>query len=334
MIDRKHLTTQLISMMSYKRPAYSVSETEFANKFLSPVFGEPDGHGNFICVVGQKPSVLFASHYDTVHKTPGTQSVVMDKTTGILSKGDFDGECLGADCTTGIWLQLEMIRQGVEGVYVCHAAEEIGGIGSRGLVTDQTNYDNHLSNLNNTPWLSDIDAVISFDRFGTNSIITHQSTMRTCSDYFGYSLSTILLGQKDGWSLNLDTFGSYTDSMEYAGIIPECTNLSVGYFNQHTPRETQDVFFALDLLEKLIQADWGALEIEREPTPLDTWGNYSDGVLEDYERLEVEAIQRLIVDYPTKLAEMLYDLDIDLEVLVEHLNLDYYQVDYYRKRVL
>ena len=53
MIDRKHLTTQLISMMSYKRPAYSVSETEFANKFLSPVFGEPDGHGNFICVVGQ-----------------------------------------------------------------------------------------------------------------------------------------------------------------------------------------------------------------------------------------------------------------------------------------
>ena len=67
---------------------------------------------------------------------------------------------------------------------------------------------------------------------------------------------------------------------------------------------------------------------------MDTWGNYSDGVLEDYERLEVEAIQRLIVDYPTKLAEMLYDLDIDLEVLVEHLNLDYYQVDYYRKRVL
>lgn len=315
---------QLVTMMSYKRPAYSASEKAFADRFLWPVFGNPDRFGNFIHIIGDKPSVMFAAHYDTVHKTEGMQGVTMNHNTGIMSKTKVDGECLGADCTTGVWMLLNMIEAGVEGVYVCHAAEEVGGLGSRGIVEDY---------LENNPygmyaWLDYIKAVISFDRLGTTSVVTHQTGERTCSDIFGYSLIDALGHQ---WNLELDKYGTYTDSMEYAEIIPECTNISVGYYNQHTVRETQDVFFALDLLEKLIQADWGQLEIEREPTPLMIWTSPEETDMDVKEIIEIEAIERLIADHPKRLAEMLYDLNLDVELLVEHLQLDHFQTAYYRR---
>tara|TARA_B110000908_G_scaffold46195_1_gene56266 strand:- start:13182 stop:14183 length:1002 start_codon:yes stop_codon:yes gene_type:complete len=327
-MNKFDLIQELIAMMAYKRPAYSASEKAFADRFLRPTFGNPDRFGNYIHIIGHEPRVLFAAHYDTVHKTEGMQSVTMDHATGIMSKTYPDKECLGADCTTGVWLQLNMIKAGVEGVYVCHAAEEIGGIGSRGIVNSYVDYQNNDSDINTYPWLDHIDAVISFDRLGTTSVVTHQSLERTCSDIFGYSLIDRLAGQ---WRLELDTYGSYTDSMEYAEIIPECTNISVGYYNQHTPRETQDVFFALDLLEKLKQADWGALEIEREPTPLSIWNEPDSGDLEDKDVKEIEAIEKLILDHPKRLAEMLYDLNLDVEVLIDQLQLDHYQIDRYRE---
>ena len=319
---------QLIAMMAYKRPAYSKSEKAFADRFLLPVFGNPDRFGNFIHIIGDNPSVLFAAHYDTVHKTEGMQNVTMDHATGMMSKTYPDKECLGADCTTGVWLQLNMIKAGVEGVYVCHAAEEIGGIGSRGIVNSYVDYQNNDSDINTYPWMDSINAVISFDRLGTTSVVTHQSLERTCSDIFGYSLIDILAGQ---WNLELDSYGTYTDSMEYAEIIPECTNISVGYYNQHTPRETQDVFFALDLLEKLIQADWGRLEIEREPTPLDIWNSHEEQDMDFKDTMEIEAIERLISEHPKRLAEMLFELNLDVEILVEHLQLDHFQTEYYRR---
>lgn len=328
-INKFDLIQELIAMMAYKRPAYSASEKAFADRFLRPTFGNPDRFGNYIHIIGDEPRVLFAAHYDTVHKTEGMQSVTMDHTTGIMSKTKLDGECLGADCTTGVWLQLNMIKAGVEGVYVCHAAEEIGGIGSRGIVNSYVDYQNNDSDINTYPWLDNIDAVISFDRLGTTSVVTHQSLERTCSDIFGYSLIDRLAGQ---WNLELDSYGTYTDSMEYAEIISECTNISVGYYNQHTPRETQDVFFVLDLLEKLKLADWGALEIEREPTPLSIWNEPEEDDMDVTEEMEVEAIERLVADHPRRLAEMLFDLNIDVEVLVEQLNLDYFKVDQYRRK--
>ncbi len=319
---------QLITMMSYKRPAYSASEKAFADRFLLPVFGNPDRFGNFIHIVGDQPDVLFAAHYDTVHKTEGMQGVTMDHATGMMTKTAFDGECLSADCTTGVWLQLNMIEAGVEGVYVCHAAEEIGGIGSRGIVNSWVDFQNRDSNINAYPWLDYIDAVISFDRLGTTSVVTHQTGERTCSDIFGYSLIDLLSGQ---WNLELDKHGVYTDSMEYAEIVPECTNISVGYYQQHTSKETQDVFFALTLLEKLKEADWGRLEIEREPTPLSIWNEPEELDMDAKEMMEIEAIERLITDHPKRLAEMLFELNLDVEILIEHLDLDYFKVDQYRR---
>ena len=64
----------------------------------------------------------------------------------------------------------------------------------------------------------------------------------------------------------LDTGGSFTDTANYDGIIPECTNLSVGYHNAHSGRENQEIPYLLDFRDALIEIDWENLVTERDPT--------------------------------------------------------------------
>ena len=242
----------LIEMLRYKRPQGSSTQQEFCERFLEPHFGLPDVDGNYILRIGDNPKICFASHHDTVHKTEGLQQLVV--TNNVVSVADPTiSSCLGADCTTGIWLMLNMIEAGVVGTYVVHAAEEIGCKGSIGLVYD------------NPYWLDHTEAVISFDRKGTDSVITHQMGMRTASDAFAKSFAEALnLPQ-----LEADDGGSYTDSNEYSGIVSECTNISVGYYGQHGVNETQDLDFADTLLTALCLADWTQLVFKRDPSIVD-----------------------------------------------------------------
>lgn len=232
-------------MVSYRRKQGSKYQQKFCNRYLQPVFGSPDRHGNYTLIIGDKPKVAFMAHHDTVHKLDGrAKPEVLDDF--VVSS---DTDVLGADCTTGIWLMLRMIQAKVPGVYVVHAAEEIGCVGSRNLVDD------------NPIWLSYVQAAISFDRKGYTSIITHQMSGRTCSDAFADSLNEILDG-----NFEKDDTGVYTDSNEYASVIPECTNLSVGYFSQHTANEHQDWVFMLALADMLVSANWEKLVIARDPS--------------------------------------------------------------------
>ena len=247
---------KFFEMLRYKRPAKHRVTQKFANRFLRPVMGAPDSHGNFTHIIyhedGTHPDISFMAHYDTVHRFGGKQRLTLYK--GILTS---DADCLGADCTAGVWLILEMIWYNIPGVYVVHADEEIGCRGSSALVKD------------NPDWISKVNFAISFDRYGTESIITHQSGMRTASDEFAESLESILeLG------LEADPGGSYTDSNEYAEVISECTNVSVGYDHQHTKYETQDIHYLKKLRDKLIAADWAKLEYFRDETVVEDWWSY------------------------------------------------------------
>ena len=303
----------LISMLQTMRPAYSLAEQRFCETYLEPVFGTPDTHGNYILSVGVDPTIAFTAHTDTVHRQEGIQTLsVEDNFITTMT-----GSCLGADCTTGLWLMLGMIEAGIEGVYIAHAAEEIGGIGSSSLVADSPS------------WLANIQACISFDRFGTNSVITHQGGRRTASDAFAVSLADIL-GMAQ---LKPDTGGTYTDSMEYSGVVPECTNLSVGYYDQHTSKESQDILFAETLLERLCKADWRALVISRDPTqPMEyddtVWSSLSTAS-DEVDEESVDAITALLLDRPRVVAELLYDYGLTIDVLADELNLDYSDLQYY-----
>jgi len=291
----KVTTNLLIDMLSFMRPAYSDTEADFCRTYLQPVFGEPDRHGNYIKVIGKKPHIAFTAHTDTVHNVDGIQLThIEDDFVSTMN-----GSCLGADCTTGLWLMLGMIEEGIEGVYVAHAAEEIGGIGSTALVMD------------NPAWLGDIQACISFDRYGTESIITHQSGIRTASDEFAYSLADAL----NMPFLKPDTGGTYTDSLEYSHIVPECTNISVGYYSQHTKAELQDLLFSSSLLERLKEADWSRLVILREPTPL-------DGIYSNVEILNVRGMQEIIEDYPERIAYLLDTYGFTADDLANDIGID------------
>jgi len=85
---------------------------------------------------------------------------------------------------------------------------------------------------------------------------------RCCSDEFGTALCKAY--NKQGLNLSLDNGGIYTDSASFMDIIPECTNLSVGYLNEHTGKEQQNMTFLKKLCETSINVDWKSLPVARK----------------------------------------------------------------------
>lgn len=306
-----------LEMLQWKRPQSNDLSTKFfAQTYLEPVFGKPDEFGNYIYVVnngdGSAPNLCFTAHYDTVHSEGGFQELLVedDVVTAVNS------DCLGADCTTGIWLILEMIDSFVPGTYIIHADEESGCLGSGDLVKSSP------------AWFGHTDAVISFDRYGTTSVVTHQMRTRTASDAFAHSLADALNMPE----LKPDDNGVYTDSNEYRGVISECTNVSVGYYGQHTERESQDLIFLEYLRDSLISADWSKLVFERNPEEEEFdwyYGGSSGGnnrfawMYDDreahYRFQERQLLFELICDHPEELAEYLQEQNILAEELAQEM---------------
>lgn len=249
---------RLVDMLTYKRPHGSKSERKFINRFIRPLGVREDGFGNLIKVVGNSP-VLWSCHTDTVHKSAGRQSVHLSG-DGWLSAPHSD--CLGADCAAGVWIMSEMIRLGIGGTYVFHRDEESGGHGATWIT-------------NNTPeLLKPIKYAIAFDRKGFGSVITHQFGSRGCSEAFANALSHEL---GEGWAP--DDGGTFTDTAMYFEHVPECTNISVGYVDQHTRYEKLYLPFLVDLLGSIAALDVDSLPCERDHTADDelTGGYYYRG---------------------------------------------------------
>ena len=291
----------LLDMLRYKRPEGSKTQSFFCQKFLKPVFGPSDVDGNYMMTIGDNPRIAFMAHHDTVHNSDGMQTIYIENNIIQLSYiSQKTSNCLGADCTTGIWLILHMIENNVPGRYIIHAGEERGGIGAKALMKNSKQY-----------WIEETDFAISFDRYGTKSVITHQFDKRTASEEFAKSLSDIL-------DMNhvADDGGSFTDSEIYSESIPECTNLSVGYVRHHTAHETQDLAYVTELADALVEADWSQLVIDRDPTVIEysDWGNY-------YNDVSQTSIQYLVEDHPEGIASLLEDLGYSIDDVVDYLGL-------------
>ena len=243
---------RLWELMEWRRPQYSRTQRKFCKKYLAPVFGNPDDSGNYFLSIpslaGEESPIMFTAHHDTVHTMGGKQKLGFQDTSLVLAREETQSNCMGADCTTGIWLILEMIAARVPGRYAIFAAEESGGHGSRDFVKSRPD-----------DWKG-CKAVISFDRKATGSIITHQSGGRSATDDFAESLADAL-----GLSLKADTGGTFTDSANFTGVVGECTNLSVGYSGAHGKGEAQDMAFAWKLRNALIHARWSELRFSRKP---------------------------------------------------------------------
>jgi hypothetical protein len=292
---------RLIQMLKYKRPSKSIHVNWFIEDFISPVCdrrgGFYDNAGNYIVKIGDNSRVLFSSHTDTVHSVGGTQKVSINGDYIKLHSNEKD-RCLGADCTTGVWLMLEMIRANVNGLYIFHADEEIGGVGSNYIVK-------HHADL-----LTGIDYAIAFDRKGLTSVITHQSGGRCCSNDFADSLAKLL-----PFGYVNDAGGTFTDTANYTHIIPECTNISVGYFDQHTNKETQSISHAIALRDAMIAFDESKLVCKRIAGEYDYFDN-DFGYYPDYKYHTFSNEYYDLYDYvrsnPDVITDFLNDMGYDL----------------------
>jgi len=192
---------------------------------------------------------------------------------------------LGADDTVGVFLMLEMARRRVPGVYLWHAGEERGCVGSSALAASCPD------------WLSHVRMMIALDRHGTGDVITHQIGRETCSPAFARMLAD-MLNTAPSLAYAPCPQGAYTDSEQYAHLIPECTNLSVGYSREHSQAESVDLFHTFRLLDALCDLDVSTLPIAREPVE-DSWGSWGlwQGGWRD-DMIFGHRLQDLARDYP------------------------------------
>jgi hypothetical protein len=206
-----------------------------------------DVHGNYFLKIGESKTI-FASHLDTVSKT-------FTKVTHKFD-GDFirtDGKTtLGADDKAGVTIMTWMIQNKIPGLYYFFIGEEVGCIGS-GLTAKYYNFDFKEN---------EYERIISFDRRGTDSVITHQSWSRCCSDVFANALCKEF--NKSGLSYKTDDGGVYTDSAEFVDLISECTNVSVGYYKEHSTSEHQDIKHLVKLADACLKVDWESLPTKRD----------------------------------------------------------------------
>lgn len=250
MPEEKTPLAVLLEMLSFARPADSAMEKKWVEDYIYPVVmaHKPltyTDEKNVGCTVGEGSKVLFSCHTDTVHRTEMRLPLLVDAATNIVYA---DKMVLGADDGAGVWLMLEMIKAGVPGTYLFHRGEECGGLGSSAMADQFPDY------------LKGHDFAIAFDRKADCSVITHQAGGRCCSDEFADQLCGLL-----GGNFGKDTGGSFTDTANYTHLIAECTNLSVGYYDQHTANEFLDLEFLLELREKCIALPWHELKAHRVP---------------------------------------------------------------------
>jgi len=245
---------RLFEMLSYKRPMDSTTEALFIERFLGPLGVEVDEAGNIFKRIGDS-DVLWSSHTDTVHATEGMQ--VLNVTDNRVSLAeDSPSNCLGADCGTGVFIMTEMIKANKPGLYVFHRGEEHGAHGSRHIAKTKT-------------LLEGINMAIAFDRYGQNSIITYQGG-RCASEKFASSIHDQIK------YLSADSGGVFTDTANYTDLVPECTNLSVGYMHHHQRTEYQDLKYLQTFLDSIIALDTTKLVIDRDPSVSD-WGDWYGG---------------------------------------------------------
>ena len=267
-------------------------------------FGK-DKIGNVYVSVGKRKEykTMFSCHIDTMHPAASQSDLPKVLTPVItdtkLGAGKSDGmvygaytyfskksQCellmpsvLGADDKLGAYLMLRMIQAGIKGLYVFHVGEERGCIGSK------------HSSTKNASFFKGLERCIAWDRAGYGDVIVSQRGGRCASDKFTEDFADAL-----NKSLTCKPIfkgkvvGVYTDSANYTSIIPECTNISVAYWNQHGSDEHFDaIWLERMLLPAILKIDYEALPTVRKTTDT-SYSNYSSSYSSSYGRKKPEEV--------------------------------------------
>ncbi len=244
----KNVRSTFISLVT---KTYPHGHEEEVMQFMPKL--DKDSVGNYYKIIGENPTTMFTSHLDTADRKQGI--------TKLFSMKDENGDeiiytdgstILGADDKAGVAVMLYMMANNVPGLYYFFMGEERGGIGS-GLLS---------SVYDDTSYLKNIKRCVSFDRRDVRSVITSQLGRVCCSNEFGTALCKEYNAQ--GLNLSLDPTGIYTDSASFLEQISECTNISVGYYNEHTGKERQNIDYLNRLAKASVEVNWDSLPTVRK----------------------------------------------------------------------
>jgi len=246
-LDPTNVRETFISLVT---ETYPMGHEEEVVQYL-PENLERDQYGNYYAVIGDSDTV-FTCHLDTASRTKSKVRLLTYQKDGQDFIKTNENSILGADDKAGVAVLMYMMAKGVPGVYWFFMGEERGGIGSGKVAGDFESY----------PFMQGKKKMISFDRRNYYSVITEQMGVTCCSNEFAESLCKEL--NKGGLKLNLDPTGVFTDSANFIDLIPECTNVSVGYFNEHTHNEIQNISYLEKLAEACVNVNWDKLVINRK----------------------------------------------------------------------
>lgn len=257
------LDKTLARALSMMRPHATMATAEFTDWLFNALppavrsLAWLDAADNLHVDTRQDPTnrTLFTAHVDTVHRKMGANKIRKTDSTWYA-----DGAPLGADDGVGCALLMHLIHSKTPAYYIFTQGEEVGGIGAKHVAKEHATL------------LAQFDRAIAFDRKGTDSVITHQGWGRTASDEFGQALADALNETDATGNLmySPDDTGVYTDTAEFTDIIPECTNVSCGYYSEHTEKEHLDMRHFAQLAKSVVLIDWDALPTMRDPKVLES----------------------------------------------------------------
>ena len=145
--------------------------------------------------------------------------------------------CLGADDRAGVWIALEMIKQGTltPFEYGFFMGEEIGGIGSGAYADTKPNH----------------TCYIGLDRAskgGKQNLATYGYDSQELIDCFPYP----------------ESYGTMSDCSVLADATnTPCVNLSVGYDFEHTPKEQLNIAQMIETLNVMLNINIPEIEYSK-----------------------------------------------------------------------
>lgn len=276
-----------------------------------------DAHGNYYIKIGDSKT-MFCAHLDTYcYEYKRVWHVIEDniiKTDGTTT--------LGGDDKAGIIILIKMIESGIPGLYYFFRGEEgvTSPTGTWGSKQALKSYEDNFSKY---------EKCIAFDRKGINSVITQQMYTMCCSDEFAEELIKEF-GNND-LKYYEDPTGMWCDSGVFMELIPECTNISVGFDDEHTFKETQNIEHLEKLVEACIKINWDKLPVKRDPKDA-SYGignyHYDYDYQWDYQysnNYKKKKKHTGVRDYVTMGDMFFHVVDILQDVGYESLNEDYFE---------
>lgn len=268
-----------LKLTEYTTPFRTESDLESILTELVPGI-KKDSIGNYHKIIGNSQT-LFTCHLDNYCEEKKKVNHIID---GDVIYTD-NNTILGADNKAGVCVLLYLISRNVPGHYCFFIGEEpilSGGCYGSSLFAQY--YKN----------IGKYKRAIAFDRKEEGSIINRQMAEPCCSNDFVATLCSEFAEQ--GIYMEPDNTGYYTDTSSFLDVISECTNISVGVYNEHTPREAVDLRYTEKIAKAAAEIDWESLPSSRQAK---VWLENEEVLPDETESLE-GVLFKLISSYLSK----------------------------------